>query len=212
MYANVQLKKDQYVLEYNYIEPAKDAMFFTSSYKSYGFLKATTNIWHQRMGQLNKKALLHLPNATDGVKLLEKSPALCKTCQLLNAKQQILRRTVNYAIMLFERVHLDLAQLEDQPEKDQPAKLTMRQNAIKDSIHLNTMITSKCILEYTPDSLKLTQNTLDTAEHTLDLEERRQDKEMPHAQNISADMDENNIIKSYTRFRRAAYMMALVCA
>ena len=77
---------------------------------------------------------------------------------------------------------------------EQPAEPIMCQNAMKNDTHLNTMMTSKCISEYTQDSLELTQNTLNIMKCTLDPKKKKHDKERPHAQNIGTDMDKNNII------------------
>jgi len=68
------------------------------------------------MGHLNLDAINKLPGATRGIKISEKSSrlegALCSECEGATASQQISRVPSQRATKPFERVHLDLIQLE----------------------------------------------------------------------------------------------------
>jgi len=88
--------------------------------------KASLDIWHDRMGHIRKEALLHLPEAVDGVELtskhFERLSELCEVCSLGHMTQVINRKPVKPPPYAFHTVHFDVIPFnpdkEDASDKD----------------------------------------------------------------------------------------------
>ncbi|KAI8397360.1 hypothetical protein FOFC_20632 [Fusarium oxysporum] len=113
------------------VEPCmKDAVFKAESHKEAvkSFAMATKSrtpqvaiasmdIWHARLGHIRKEALEHVPQVVEGVALgthdFERKSELCPECQLGQAHQQISRVPTWRGTYPFERIHLDLVDMEE---------------------------------------------------------------------------------------------------
>ncbi|KAM5528855.1 reverse transcriptase domain protein [Fusarium oxysporum f. sp. phaseoli] len=114
-----------------WIEPCmKDAVFKAKSHqeavKSFAMATksrtpqvaiASMDIWHARLGHIRKEALEHVPQVVEGVALgthdFERKSELCPECQLGQAHQQISRVPTWRGTYPFERIHLDLVDMEE---------------------------------------------------------------------------------------------------
>ncbi|KAG4253841.1 hypothetical protein FPRO03_14238 [Fusarium proliferatum] len=78
---------------------------------------ASMDTWHARLGHIRKEALEHMPQAVEGVALgtrnFERKSELCPECQLGQAYQQISRITPWRGTYPFEKIHLDLIDMEE---------------------------------------------------------------------------------------------------
>ncbi|SCO78293.1 uncharacterized protein FRV6_02506 [Fusarium oxysporum] len=78
---------------------------------------ASMDIWHARLGHIRKEALEHVPQVVEGVALgthdFERKSELCPECQLGQAHQQISRVPTWRGTYPFERIHLDLVDMEE---------------------------------------------------------------------------------------------------
>ncbi|KAH7464558.1 hypothetical protein FOMA001_g17641 [Fusarium oxysporum f. sp. matthiolae] len=113
------------------VEPCmKDAVFKAKSHqeavKSFAMATksrtpqvaiASMDIWHARLGHIRKEALEHVPQVVEGVALgthdFERKSELCPACQLGQAHQQISRVPTWRGTYPFERIHLDLVDMEE---------------------------------------------------------------------------------------------------
>ncbi|EMT69241.1 hypothetical protein FOC4_g10000290 [Fusarium odoratissimum] len=113
------------------VEPCmKDAVFKAESHqeavKSFAMATksrtpqvaiASMDIWHARLGHIRKEALEHVPQVVEGVALgthdFERKSELCPECQLGQAHQQISRVPTWRGTYPFERIHLDLVDMEE---------------------------------------------------------------------------------------------------
>ena len=113
------------------VEPhIKDAVFKAESYEkaAQSFAMATKSrtprvatasmdVWHARLGHIRKEALKHVPLAVEGVALgtrdFERKSELCPECQLGQAHQQISRVPTWRGTYPFEKIHLDLIDMEE---------------------------------------------------------------------------------------------------
>jgi hypothetical protein len=108
----------------------KDIIFRAESYKeaAQSFAMATKSrtpqvatasmdTWHARLGHIRKEALEHMPQAVEGVALgtrnFERKSELCPECQLGQAYQQISRIPPWRGSYPFEKIHLDLIDMEE---------------------------------------------------------------------------------------------------
>ena len=75
------------------------------------------DVWHARLGHIRKEALKHVPTTTTGVTLstrsFERNAELCETCELGQAHQQISRILTWRGTYPFEKVHMDLINMEE---------------------------------------------------------------------------------------------------
>ncbi|KAL9561260.1 hypothetical protein ACKAV7_014615 [Fusarium commune] len=78
---------------------------------------ASMDTWHARLGHIRKEALEHMPQAVEGVALgtrnFERKSELCPECQLGQAYQQISRIPPWRGTYPFEKIHLDLIDMEE---------------------------------------------------------------------------------------------------
>ncbi|PCD21995.1 hypothetical protein AU210_015798 [Fusarium oxysporum f. sp. radicis-cucumerinum] len=78
---------------------------------------ASMDTWHARLGHIRKEALEHMPQAVEGVALgtrnFERKSELCPECQLGQAYQQISRIPPWRGSYPFEKIHLDLIDMEE---------------------------------------------------------------------------------------------------
>ncbi|CAE7034426.1 hypothetical protein PTTW11_05430 [Pyrenophora teres f. teres] len=78
---------------------------------------ASMDVWHSRLGHIRKEALKHVPIAVKGVTLsthsFERNADLCQTCELSQAHQQISRIPTWRGTYPFEKVHMDLIDMEE---------------------------------------------------------------------------------------------------
>ncbi|EFZ03308.2 Integrase, catalytic core [Metarhizium robertsii ARSEF 23] len=78
---------------------------------------ASMDIWHARLGHIRKETLKHIPQAVHGVALgtrnFERESELCPECQLGQARQQISRVPTWRGTYPFEKIHLDLIDLDE---------------------------------------------------------------------------------------------------
>jgi hypothetical protein len=78
---------------------------------------ASMDTWHARLGHVRKEALEHMPQAVEGVALgtcdFERKSELCPECQLGQAHQQISRTLPWRGTYPFEKIHLDLIDMEE---------------------------------------------------------------------------------------------------
>ncbi|CEL02103.1 hypothetical protein ASPCAL03275 [Aspergillus calidoustus] len=110
---NLRTIQDLWVIEYKPPSKQEDAYAIKQSKKPL-ILDGDIDLWHQRMGHLNYEALEHLPEASTGVKMLNRGSMgfqSCETCILSSADQQISRRSAERETEPFRRVHFDLIQL-----------------------------------------------------------------------------------------------------
>ena len=74
------------------------------------------DVWHERLGHVRKEALLHMPKTTKGVTIstrnFEREAELCQTCELAQAHQQVSRIPSWRGTYPFEKVHMDLIDME----------------------------------------------------------------------------------------------------
>jgi hypothetical protein len=76
-------------------------------------LNGSIDLWHKRMGHLNKEAIWHLPEAAEGVivtgnRSTNELEPLCEACHLSEIPRQISRRPMPRGTKPCERIHLDL--------------------------------------------------------------------------------------------------------
>lgn len=78
---------------------------------------ASMDTWHARLGHIRKEALEHVPQVVEGVALgtrdFERKSELCPECQLGQAHQQISRIPTWRGTYPFEKIHLDLIDMEE---------------------------------------------------------------------------------------------------
>jgi hypothetical protein len=78
---------------------------------------ASMDVWHARLGHIRKEALKHVPESAEGVALgtknFERQSDLCPECQLGNAQNQISRTPIWRGSYPFEKIHLDLINMEE---------------------------------------------------------------------------------------------------
>jgi len=78
---------------------------------------ASMDIWHARLGHIRKETLEQVPQAVEGVALgtrnFERKSELCPECQLGQAHQQISRIPTWRGTYPFEKIHLDLIDMEE---------------------------------------------------------------------------------------------------
>ena len=77
---------------------------------------ASVDVWHARLGHIRKEAIQHIPEAVHGAKLssknFERDSDLCETCELAQPYQQISRISTWRGSYPFEKVHMDLIDME----------------------------------------------------------------------------------------------------
>jgi hypothetical protein len=78
---------------------------------------ASMDVWHARLGHIRKEVLEQVPQAVKGVALgtrdFERFSDLCPECQLGQAHRQISRIPTWRGTYPFEKIHLDLIQMEE---------------------------------------------------------------------------------------------------
>lgn len=83
---------------------------------------ASMDTWHARLGHIRKEALEHVAHAVEGVALgtrdFERTSELCPECQLAQAHQQISRIPTWRGSYPFEKVHLDLINMQEAFNQD----------------------------------------------------------------------------------------------
>nr|QCF41193.1 CcxB [Bipolaris sorokiniana] len=78
---------------------------------------ASLDVWHARLGHIRKEAIQRVPHAVQGVQLsttnFEREAELCQVCELSQAHRQILRTPTWKGSYPFEKVHLDLIDMDE---------------------------------------------------------------------------------------------------
>jgi hypothetical protein len=78
---------------------------------------ASMDVWHARLGIVRKEALEHVSGTTKGVTLstrnFERNAKLCQTCELAQAHQQVSRIPSWRGPYPFEKVYMDLIDMEE---------------------------------------------------------------------------------------------------
>ena len=119
-FAITEKQYEQYVVEYNPIASrTTGATFPTDSAMPRSIARATTDIWHLRIGHLHNEALQKLPEVTDGVELSCTSLSHCKTCHTAKAHQIISRCPQERVTTPLTYLHLDLIQLQPAYNRDE---------------------------------------------------------------------------------------------
>jgi hypothetical protein len=117
----VEEHHNMYTMEYNHVNMVQQVHTAMRKTKKRSYVRAesqaTAEIWHQRMGHANYEAIQHLPDSTEGVKLLEHPDdedtlRRCEACRLSKPVKQISRVPTERAWRPWEKVHFDLIKAE----------------------------------------------------------------------------------------------------
>ena len=103
-------RHDQFVLE-DIPEEMTQTAFFTRRNKFNSYTKrkpnrASAEVWHRRLGHPGPRALEHLVNSSQGVRIKGLTTVQCDECGTSKAKRQI-RRTPRDRGLLAERLAID---------------------------------------------------------------------------------------------------------
>jgi len=78
---------------------------------------ASMDVWHARLGHIHKEALQHVPKSTKGVILnthdFQRNTNICPACELAQAHQQVSRVPTWRGTYPFEKVHMDLIDMDE---------------------------------------------------------------------------------------------------
>lgn len=123
MLAKIEIKYDQYVLEYIDKDVTKRSFFARrnrfNSFTQKRPQRAPAMLWHLRLGHPGPQVIEHLTSRSLGVRIKGPTTAQCEDCGVSKIKRQI-RRTRRYErkdpIQPFERLAIDFHDIEEDPQ------------------------------------------------------------------------------------------------
>jgi hypothetical protein len=160
VYSTEHSKKPKHLVKPKRVVKTKRSVRMRRSEKAPS-LKGSMDLWHKRMGHLNKEAIRHLPEVTEGVIITGKRNTdelepLCEACNLSEIPRQISRRPMPRGTRPCERIHLDLIPFKTGYNGDQHA-IHMFCDVAKMN-WIDTMPTKGCALTCLQNFVKLVEN------------------------------------------------------